>query len=96
VPLTTNEGFASDSLASLEKYGAMFRFERHTSDFTASWVSPAAFIPCESARDEHSEAALAQALAKGGWEKVTRLYRNEAVPEDRCWLRAPGWCLADG
>jgi protein-L-isoaspartate(D-aspartate) O-methyltransferase len=25
---------------------------------------------------------------------VTRLYRRDDVPEDQCWLRAPGWCLA--
>ena len=95
VPLTTDKAFPRSGFpGALEKHGAMFRFERHTPDFTASWISPAAFIPCESARDEHSEAALAQALANGGWEKVTRLYRSEVVPQERCWLRAPGWCLA--
>jgi len=41
-----------------------------------------------------SEAALAAAFAKGGWDKVTRLYRGDAAPEGDCWLRAPGWCLA--
>ena len=46
------------------------------------------------ARDAASEAALAAAFAKGGWERVTRLYRSDGVPEERCWLRAPGWCLA--
>jgi hypothetical protein len=33
------------------------------------------------------------ALQKGGWDKVTRLYRGE-VPAERCWLHAPGWALA--
>ena len=95
VPLTTDKGFATTgSPDSLEKHGAMFRFERRASDFTAQWISPAAFIPCESARDARSEAALAEALAKGGWEKVTRLFRTDAIAEDRCWLRAPGWSLA--
>ena len=23
-----------------------------------------------------------------------RLYRRDDLPEERCWLRAPGWCLA--
>src|SRR5215207_5467294 len=95
VPLTTNKGFTkSGSPGALEKHGAMFRFERHISDFTAKWISPAAFIPCESARDARSETALAEALAKGGWEKVTQLFRTETIAEDRCWLRAPGWSLA--
>jgi protein-L-isoaspartate(D-aspartate) O-methyltransferase len=29
-----------------------------------------------------------------GWPRVTRLYRGTEVPEERCWLRAPGWTLA--
>jgi protein-L-isoaspartate(D-aspartate) O-methyltransferase len=45
-------------------------------------------------RDEVSERALADAFAKGGWEKVTRLYRNQDIPEERCWVRGSGWCLA--
>jgi len=28
-----------------------------------------------------------------GSERVTRLYRRDDLPEERCWLRAPGWCL---
>jgi protein-L-isoaspartate(D-aspartate) O-methyltransferase len=94
VPLTTNSAINSDPSEPLERRGAMFLIVRHGSDFTARWISPAAFIPCESARDAPSEVALAKALAKGGWEKVTRLYRDEAVSEDNCWLCAPGWCLA--
>jgi len=44
-------------------------------------------------RDEASEQALAAAFDKGGAERVTRLYRRDHLPENRCWLRAPGWCL---
>jgi hypothetical protein len=40
------------------------------------------------------EAALAQAFKKDDCVRVTRLYRNDDVPEDRCWLRASGWCMA--
>jgi protein-L-isoaspartate(D-aspartate) O-methyltransferase len=64
--------------------------ERHTTKFTAQWISAAAFIPCESARDGPSEVALTEALTKGGWELVTRLYHHEAVPEEGCWVRGPG------
>jgi protein-L-isoaspartate(D-aspartate) O-methyltransferase len=94
LPLTTNEGFLANGAANVQRRGAMFRIERRTAEFLAEWVSPVAIIPCEGARDETSEAALAEAFKKGGWERVTRLYRNEDVPEERCWLRAPGWCLA--
>ena len=45
-------------------------------------------------RDEASEQALAAAFDNGGAERVTRLYRRDELPEDQCWLRALGWCLA--
>jgi protein-L-isoaspartate(D-aspartate) O-methyltransferase len=94
LPLTTNEGFLANDPANVQRRGAVFRIERRTPEFLAQWVSPVAIIPCEGARDETSEAALAEAFKKGGWKRVTRLYRNEDVPEERCWVRAPGWCLA--
>jgi len=37
------------------------------------------------------EAALDAALTAGGWEKVTRLHRTDDIPQEQCWLRAPGW-----
>jgi len=94
LPLTTNEGFLANDPANVQRRGAVFRIERRTHEFLAQWVSPVAIIPCEGARDETSEAALAEAFKKGGWKRVARLYRNEDVPAERCWLRAPGWCLA--
>ena len=76
--------------------GAVFRIERRTSQFSVQWISLVAIIPCDGgARDETSEAALAEAFKKDDWKRVTRLYRNnEDVPDDRCWLRGSGWCLA--
>jgi protein-L-isoaspartate(D-aspartate) O-methyltransferase len=50
--------------------------------------------PCEGGRDPDSEAALDAALQAGGAEKITRLYRTDTIPAERCWLRAPGWSLA--
>jgi protein-L-isoaspartate(D-aspartate) O-methyltransferase len=95
LPLTTSRGFMRDDPPwRMERRGAVFRIERRASDFLARWISPVAIFPCEGARDPLSEAALTQALAKGGWNDVTRLCRRDDVPEDRCWLRAPGWCLA--
>lgn len=93
--LTSNSGFKDNpSELPIERRGAVFRIVRQKEEFLASWVCPVAVFPCESARDAASEAAVAEAFGKGGWEQVTRLYRNVDVPEDECWLRAPGWGLA--
>ena len=95
LPLTTDRGFLNKQWPDpIEKHGAVFRFERRGPDFLAQWITPVAIIPCEGCRDPESEAALAAAFKKGGWEKVTHLYRHHNIPEDRVWLRAPGWCLA--
>jgi protein-L-isoaspartate(D-aspartate) O-methyltransferase len=94
LPLTTNRGFMrNDPPVPIERRGAVFRIERRSSEFLARWISPIAIFPCEGARDPLSDAILAEALEKGGWKEVTRLRRGNDVPEDRCWLRAPGWCL---
>jgi protein-L-isoaspartate(D-aspartate) O-methyltransferase len=88
LPLTTNAGFMADAC------GAVFRIERRASEFLAQWLSPVVIIPCEGARDEISETALVEAFKKRGlWLRVNRLYRHDDVARDRCWLRAPGWCL---
>jgi protein-L-isoaspartate(D-aspartate) O-methyltransferase len=74
--------------------GAVFRIERHGPEFLARRISGVAIFPCEGGRDEAGERALGAAFDKGGAERVTRLYRRDDLPEDQCWLRAPGWCLA--
>jgi len=57
-------------------------------------ISGVAIFPCEGGRDEDGERALGAAFDKGGAERVTRLYLRDDLPEDQCWLRAPGWRLA--
>jgi protein-L-isoaspartate(D-aspartate) O-methyltransferase len=95
LPLTTGKGFMSnDPPDPIQKRGAVFRIERRGPEFLAQWVSAVAIIPCESCRDAESEAALAAAFKKGGWEQVTHLHRHNDVPDNRVWLHAPGWCLA--
>jgi protein-L-isoaspartate(D-aspartate) O-methyltransferase len=95
LPLTTSRGFTrNDPPVPIKRRGAVFRIERRSSEFLARWLCPVAIFPCEGARDAPSETALAKALAKGGWNDVTRLCRRDDLAEDRCWLRAPGWCLA--
>jgi protein-L-isoaspartate(D-aspartate) O-methyltransferase len=92
LPLATIKLMADDDTK--VSRGTMFRIERRASEFLAQAISPVAIIPCDGARDETSEAALAEAFKKGDCKRVTRLYRNEDIPDDRCWLRASGWCLA--
>ena len=74
--------------------GAVFRIERRGDDFLAQRISAVAIFPCEGMRDAQSEAALAAAFETGRTHEVTRLYRRDDVPEENCWLRGTGWCLA--
>ena len=95
LPLTTNQGFMGpESPVPIERRGAVFRIERHGDDFSAKRISAVAIFPCEGMRDPDSEAALAAAFEKGDGSEVTRLYHHGDVPEEDCWLRAPGWCMA--
>jgi protein-L-isoaspartate(D-aspartate) O-methyltransferase len=87
-------GSGANALEQMASTGAVFRIERRGNDYLARWISAVAIFPCTGNRDEMSERALAEAFAKRGWDKVTRLYRNQEIPEDRCWVRGPGWCLA--
>lgn len=92
LPLTTDKGFSEtfDKITS----GVVFRIERRGDAYLANCISGAAIFPCAGSRDEESEFALAEALSKGGEQKVTRLYRHDPPPGECYWLRAPGWCLA--
>jgi protein-L-isoaspartate(D-aspartate) O-methyltransferase len=94
LPMTSDQGFGATSPERTASAGAVFRIERRGKDYLAYWISPVAIFPCAGSRDEASERALAEAFAKGGWQKVTRLYRDQEIPGERCWLRGSGWCLA--
>ena len=94
LPLTKRPRLIVNDTLPLSQHGAVFRIERKGSDYFATWISPVAVFPCEGGRDPESEAALADAFDKGGWENVRRLYRSGDLPIERCWLRAPGWSLA--
>jgi protein-L-isoaspartate(D-aspartate) O-methyltransferase len=96
LPLTTNHGPITYPPVPVERRGAVFRIERRGTEYLAQWISPVQIFPCEGVRDGASETALSAAFKKGGWQRVTRLYRHNDVPEEQCWVRAPGWCLAYG
>jgi len=84
---TTNEGHHMTR-------GAIFLIVREGRNYTAQWKSETAIYPCFGGRDQASESALKEAFERGGWEKVTRLYRSEQIEADRCWVRGPDWSLA--
>jgi len=94
LPMTSDQGFGAISPERMAMAGAVFRIERRGKEYFATWISPVAIFPCAGSRDEVSERALAEAFAKGGWQRVTRLHRDQEVPEEHCWLRGSGWCLA--
>jgi protein-L-isoaspartate(D-aspartate) O-methyltransferase len=94
LPMTSDESFGAKSLERAARAGAVFRIERRGKHYLAYWISGVAIFPCAGNRDEVSERALAESMAKGGSQKVTRLYRNQEIPEERCWVRGSGWCLA--
>jgi protein-L-isoaspartate(D-aspartate) O-methyltransferase len=98
LPLTTDQNLPSVSPAAFDplkamRSGAFFRIIRQGTGYGARWLLPTAIIPAEGVRNAASEAALAAAFEKGGWNTVTRLVRGEAVAERRCWLRGEGWGL---
>lgn len=94
LPLTTSANFRSRGVTAMSQTGAFFLIERRGEDFLAKQISAVGIIPGEGLRDEISEAALATAFEKGGSRDVTRLYRTAEIPEERAWVRAPGWSLA--
>ncbi|HEX3754818.1 MAG TPA: methyltransferase domain-containing protein [Rhizomicrobium sp.] len=94
LPLTTEQGFGKIEVEKVAQRGAVFQIGKRGTDFHAKWISPVAIFPCAGNRDDASEKALALALQTGEARKVTRLYRSEQVPDERCWLRGSGWCLA--
>jgi protein-L-isoaspartate(D-aspartate) O-methyltransferase len=101
LPLTTDASFQATSsgkfdVAQMAKRGAVFRIQRRGTDFDVRWLFPAAYILAEGVRDPESEAALANAFQIGDPKKVTRLYRTDDLPAERCWLQGRGWCLAYG
>jgi protein-L-isoaspartate(D-aspartate) O-methyltransferase len=89
LPLTAG-GFPNADV----RHGAVFRITRQDDGFLAKRISGVAIFPCEGMREPETEAALAAAFAKGRAGKVTRLYRRDDVPEEDCWVRGAGWCLA--
>ena len=84
MPLTPNNGM-----------GATFLIERQRDAYLASWISRIFIYRCVGGRDDPSEGALTKSLkAYAEAKRVTKLYRGDDIPDEDCWLRGDGWCLA--
>jgi protein-L-isoaspartate(D-aspartate) O-methyltransferase len=97
LPLTSDQGFGGTSPDRTARAGAVFRIDRRGQDYFAKWISAVAIFPCAGSRDEVSEQLLADAFTRGGWERVTRLYRKrdvERISDESFWIRNPTWGLA--
>jgi len=94
LPLTTEKGFGTIDYAKMHRQGGIFRILRQGDDYLARWIAPVAIFPCAGNRDDKAEKALAASFAKGDLKKIARLYRRDDIPEERCWVRGRGWCLA--
>lgn len=93
LPLTTKVNFRNSFFDPSRPSGAVFRIIRRGEIFDADFVSAIAVFPCEGARDESSEQALAAAFEKGGFRDVKRLRRTDDVLDEVCWVKARGWSL---
>ena len=76
--------------------GIVMGIRRRGERFFASLLSPIMIYRCVSARDPQSEAALAEALKRGGQNGVTRLYRGVPLAAENVWLQGENWCFAYG
>jgi protein-L-isoaspartate(D-aspartate) O-methyltransferase len=92
LPLTTDKGFAPVPRADARR-GGVFLITRDGDAFSAKWICGVAIYPCSGLRDPQSERALAEAFARGGWERVTKLIRGAEADPGRCWLKTPSWSL---
>jgi len=100
-PLTADANFptapAAFDMSKAMRSGVYFLIQRRGETFEARGLLPTLIIPAEGAgRDAESEAALAAALEKGGWNRVTRLVRGDSLGGDQCWLQGRGWYLSCG
>ena len=93
LPLTTSSNFRQRGDFLTRPTGAVFRITRRGAAFDADYIGPVMVFPCEGLREETSERALAGAFDKGGFRDVKQLRRTDDVPDEDCWVKAPGWSL---
>jgi protein-L-isoaspartate(D-aspartate) O-methyltransferase len=77
-------------------FGQMLLVTSLAGRYDAAFVSPVGIFHCESARTREGDDLLREAYARGGYERVTTLRRDDHAASAQCWLHARGWCLSTG
>ena len=76
--------------------GMVLLVTRHGGEWTATFSSMVMIYAMVGARDAAMNTALGQAFMRGGWDKVTRLRRDDHEPGPMCWLHTETNCLQMG
>lgn len=74
--------------------GGMLLATRRPEGFAAQILGPVAFVDFVGARDDDTDAALAEAFRKGDGQSVRSLRRDAHAEDESCWLHGDGWCLS--
>jgi protein-L-isoaspartate(D-aspartate) O-methyltransferase len=74
--------------------GVMLRVWRREHGYEVTPVSTVGIFPCIGAIDREADAAIARALAAGGFESIKSLRRDNHTADESCWLHANDLCLS--
>ena len=74
--------------------GRILRVVREASAYSARFIRSCGFIPCLGDRDSRSQALLAEAYRRDGFEAVRSLRLDPHLAEESCWLHDEKYCLS--
>jgi protein-L-isoaspartate(D-aspartate) O-methyltransferase len=74
--------------------GQILKVTRTEQGYAARFISRTAIFPCIGARELDADRRLWEAFAKGGWESVRSLRRDQHEPGSTCWLHGDDFCLS--
>lgn len=74
--------------------GQILKITRTEQGYAARFISRTAIFPCIGARELDADRRLWEALAKGGWESVCSLRRDQHEAVSTCWLHGYDFCLS--
>jgi protein-L-isoaspartate(D-aspartate) O-methyltransferase len=74
--------------------GQILKVTRAEQGYAARFISRTAIFPCIGARNLDADRRLWEAFAKGGWESVRSLRRDQHAPASTCWLHGDNFCLS--
>jgi protein-L-isoaspartate(D-aspartate) O-methyltransferase len=74
--------------------GQILKVIRTERGYSAQFISRTAIFPCIGTRDLDADRRLWEAFARGGWEAVRSLRRDQHALAPTCWLHSDGFCLS--